>query len=52
MKSEAVDTRMRLQAFEHVQRLSELHDHLTAEVLRRGFTFEGTLPLGVIGGLK
>ena len=41
MKSEDVDTQMRLQAFEHVQRLSELHDHLTAVVLRRGFTFQG-----------
>lgn len=41
MKSENVDTPMRLQAFAHVQRLSELHDHLTAKVLRRGFMFEG-----------
>ena len=41
MKSDDVDTQMRLQAFEHVQQLSELHDHLTAELLRHGFTFEG-----------
>ena len=41
MQSGALDTRMRLQAFEHVQRLSELHDHLTADQLRAGFTYEG-----------
>ena len=41
MSAENVDTQMRLQAFEHVQQLSELHDHLTAELLRRGFTFQG-----------
>ena len=41
MSVENVDTEMRLQAFEHVQQLIELHDHLTAEVLRRGFTFQG-----------
>ena len=41
MDFQNLDTRMRLQAFEHVQRLSELHDHLTAEALRGGFTFDG-----------
>ena len=41
MSAENVDTQMRLQAFEHVQQLSELHDHLTAKLLRRGFTFQG-----------
>lgn len=41
MKSEDVDTQMRLQAFEHMQRLSELHDHLTADQLGEGFTYEG-----------
>jgi len=41
MKSEDADVRMRLQAFEHVSKLGELHDHLTAENLRRGFIFDG-----------
>ena len=41
MQSDDLDTRMRLQAFEHVQRLSELHDHLTADQLRGGFTYQG-----------
>jgi len=35
------DTLMRMQAFEHVRRLSELHDHLTATELKPGFVFEG-----------
>ncbi len=35
------DTRMRQAAFEHVQRLSELHGHLTAKKLEEGFDFEG-----------
>ena len=41
MRSEDADTRMRLQAFEHLKMLEELHDHLTAEHLRGGFIFEG-----------
>lgn len=41
MRSEDADTRMRLQAFEHLKMLGELHDHLTAEHLRGGFVFEG-----------
>jgi putative restriction endonuclease len=35
------DTRIRLAAFEHIRRLRELHDHLTATELRPGFLFEG-----------
>src|ERR1035437_2813385 len=35
------DTVMRLAAFEHVRRLSEVHDHLTATELKPGFVFEG-----------
>lgn len=32
---------MRLAAFEHVRRLSEVHDHLTSSELRPGFLFQG-----------
>jgi putative restriction endonuclease len=35
------DTLIRLAAFEHVRRLSEVHDHLTATELKPGFVFEG-----------
>jgi putative restriction endonuclease len=35
------DTLIRMAAFAHVRRLSELHDHLTANELRPGFLFEG-----------
>lgn len=35
------DTLMRLAAFEHVRRLSETHDHLTAIELKPGFIFDG-----------
>ncbi len=35
------DTRIRMAAFEHVRRLSEVHDHLTAVELKPGFMFEG-----------
>ena len=41
MIPEDVDTQMRLEAFAHVQMLSESHDHLTANELRRGFMFQG-----------
>jgi putative restriction endonuclease len=34
------DTLIRLAAFEHVRRLGELHDHLTANELKPGFVFE------------
>ena len=35
------DTLMRMAAFEHVRRLSEMYDHLTANELSPGFVFEG-----------
>lgn len=35
------DHLMRLAAFEHVRRLSEVRDHLTAMDLRAGFQFAG-----------
>jgi putative restriction endonuclease len=35
------DTLMRLAAFEHVRKLSETHDHLTAIALQPGFMFQG-----------
>ena len=36
-----LDTLMRLAAFEHVRRLTEVHDHLTAAELKPGFLFRG-----------
>ena len=40
------DTLMRMAAFEHVRRLGEVHDHLTADELKPGFVFEGeSIPL-------
>ena len=35
------DALMRMAAFDHVRRLVEVHDHLTANELRPGFTFNG-----------
>ncbi len=35
------DSLIRLAAFEHIRRLSETHDHLTAEELNPGFIFQG-----------
>ncbi len=35
------DTLMRMAAFEHVRRLGEVHDHLTADEFKPGFVFEG-----------
>jgi putative restriction endonuclease len=35
------DAVVRAAAFEHVRRLGEVHDHLTADHLRAGFTFAG-----------
>ena len=35
------DTPLRLAAFEHVQRLGEIHDHLTATELRLRFRLRG-----------
>lgn len=43
------DTVMRMAAFEHVRRLNQVHDRLTATELKPGFVFEGErIPL--IGG--
>ncbi len=41
MTNETTETLMRLAAFEHVRRLSEIHDHLTATELKPGFIFNG-----------
>jgi putative restriction endonuclease len=35
------DTLMRLAAFEHVRKVGEVHDHLTANELKPGFMFQG-----------
>lgn len=35
------DTLLRVAIFEHVRRLCEVHDHLTANELKPGFVFEG-----------
>jgi putative restriction endonuclease len=35
------DTLIRMAAFEHVRRLGEIHDHLTATELKPGFVFQG-----------
>jgi putative restriction endonuclease len=35
------DTLLRLAAFDHVRRLAEVHDHLTATELKPGFVFAG-----------
>ncbi len=41
MGSDDLDTLMRIAAFEHVRRLSEIHAHLTATELKPGFEFKG-----------
>ena len=41
MKSDVADTLMRVAAFGHVLKLSETQNNISAEELRRGFTFEG-----------
>lgn len=40
MREEDSDSRMRMAAFEHVRRLSDLHDLLTMKELSPGFVFE------------
>lgn len=42
MLDELLDSLMRTAAFEHLQRLSEICDHLTATELNPGFVFQGT----------
>jgi hypothetical protein len=39
MDTPSLDTPMRLAAFEHIRRLNEVHDHLTAAELKPGFVF-------------
>ncbi|MET4200736.1 HNH endonuclease signature motif containing protein [Bradyrhizobium sp. LA6.12] len=41
MEAATFDKSMRVAAFEHVRRLTELHSHLTATELRPGFIFHG-----------
>jgi putative restriction endonuclease len=41
MTVDASDTVMRTAAFDHVRRLCEVHDHLTATELKPGFAFQG-----------
>ena len=41
MKSDVSDTLMRVAAFTHVLKLTETQNNISAEDLRRGFTFEG-----------
>ncbi|MGE3777998.1 MAG: HNH endonuclease [Pirellulaceae bacterium] len=41
MSSDELDTQMRIAAFDHVRRLSEVHTHLTATELKPGFEFKG-----------
>src|SRR5712691_12382407 len=41
MADDSQDALMRVAAFEHVRRLSEVHDHLTATELKPGFLFKG-----------
>jgi len=41
MIADTPDTLMRMAAFEHVRRLGEVHDHLTATELKPGFIYRG-----------
>jgi putative restriction endonuclease len=41
MITDTPDTLMRMAAFEHVRRLGEIYDHLTATELKPGFVFQG-----------
>ena len=46
MTSSTRDVLMRMAAFEHVQSLQQVHDHLTTNELKPGFVFEGNrIPL-------
>ena len=47
MTSSTRDVLMRMAAFEHVQSLQQVHDHLTTNELKPGFVFEGSrIPYG------
>ena len=39
MRSDVADTLMRMTAFTHVLKLSETQSNISAEELRRGFTY-------------
>ena len=41
MSSNDSDILMRLKAFERVEMLSKMHDHLSQKELRSGFIFDG-----------
>ena len=41
MSEPDTDTLIRMEAFEHVRRLAEIHDHLGAAELKPGFVFRG-----------
>src|SRR3984957_3999575 len=41
MDTPSLDALMRVVAFDHVRRLNEIHDHLTATELKPGFIFQG-----------
>ena len=41
MSSDELDTQIRIAAFDHVRRLSEVHTHLTATELKPGIEFRG-----------
>jgi putative restriction endonuclease len=41
METPSLDTLMRVVAFDHVRRLNEIHDHLTAREFEAGFLFRG-----------
>jgi putative restriction endonuclease len=41
MDTPSLDALMRVAAFDHVRRLNEIHDHLTATELKPGFIFQG-----------
>jgi len=41
METASLDTLMRVSAFDHVRRLTEIHDHLTAKEFEPGFLFRG-----------
>ena len=41
MANDDIDKLLRFAAFEHVRKLGEIHDHLTANELKPGFFFQG-----------
>ena len=45
--TDTIDAKMRMTAFEQVQRLNDLHDGLTTNDLKAGFYYEGNrIPIG------